>query len=130
MRLFRNFTRVLLIVFFIIGGYLYISGTAQAYYGLDSGQAFLDSTASETGIDTEADLNVQAARLAKSLFSVVGIAFLILMVYGGFTWMTARGEEEKIGTAKKNIFTAIIGMTIMISAYAITQLILSGILGG
>lgn len=54
---------------------------------------------------------------------LVGIIFLILMVYGGFLWMTARGESEPVEKAQKIIKAAIIGIIIVMSAYAITVLV-------
>ena len=51
---------------------------------------------------------------------MVGLIFLILMIYAGYLWMTARGEEGPIETAKKIITSSIIGFVLVASAYAIT----------
>ena len=50
----------------------------------------------------------------------VGIVFFLLTIYGGFLWMTARGNEQQIATAKDLLFSAIIGLLIVLAAYAIT----------
>ena len=44
---------------------------------------------------------------------------VIMIMYGGFYWMVAGGNEEKIEKAKKNISGAIIGMVIIVLAWAI-----------
>lgn len=55
--------------------------------------------------------------------SFLGVIFLILMIYGGFLWMTAAGEESKVEDARKIIRNAIIGLVIIISAYGITEFV-------
>jgi hypothetical protein len=54
------------------------------------------------------------------VLSLTGIIFLALTVYAGFLWMTARGNDEQIGTSKKIITAAAIGLAITLMAYAIT----------
>jgi len=57
--------------------------------------------------------------------SLLGLIFLVLMVYAGFLWMTARGEEAPVEKARKIIINSIIGLVIVICAYAITALVTS-----
>ena len=49
------------------------------------------------------------------------------MVYAGYLWMTARGEEEKITKAQNIIKGTIIGLIVVMSAYAITYFVTSGL---
>ncbi len=58
------------------------------------------------------------------VLSFVGVIFLILTIYAGFTWMTAGGNEEKIKKAKKLLTNSIIGLIIALGAAAITNYIL------
>lgn len=58
-------------------------------------------------------------------FSMVGVIFLILMVYAGYLWMMAQGNEEQVTKAKALIRSSIIGLIIAVSAYAITWFIFS-----
>jgi hypothetical protein len=43
---------------------------------------------------------------------------------GGFEWMTAGGNEEKTTEARKRIIAGVIGLAIILSAYAIAQFVL------
>jgi hypothetical protein len=45
------------------------------------------------------------------------------MLYAGYNWMTAAGDEQKVEKAKDTITRAIIGIIITVSAYAITYFI-------
>lgn len=59
----------------------------------------------------------------KILLSLVGIIFIVLIIYAGYTWMMARGNEAEAEKAKSTITRAIIGLFIVLSAYAITSFI-------
>jgi len=52
--------------------------------------------------------------------TMVGLIFFVLMIYAGYLWFTARGEDEPIQKAQKIIKSTIIGFVVIASAYAIT----------
>lgn len=58
----------------------------------------------------------------KLVISFLGVIFLGLIIYAGSLWMTARGNEQDVTKAKEIIYGAAIGLVIILSAYAITQL--------
>ncbi|MCG2701066.1 hypothetical protein L6267_02785 [Candidatus Parcubacteria bacterium] len=62
--------------------------------------------------------------IIQTALTFLGVIFLILMIYGGYLWMTARGNEEQSGKAKNTIVAAIIGIVIVLSAYAISYLVI------
>ncbi len=59
----------------------------------------------------------------QAVLGLMGTIFLVLMLYAGYHWMTARGEEEKVSIAKDTITRAIIGLIIVVGSYAIWALI-------
>lgn len=74
---------------------------------------------------TETDISNVVGKAINAALTLVGITFLILMVYAGYLWMTARGEEAPIENAKKIVRAAIIGIVLVMSAYAITFFVTS-----
>jgi len=60
----------------------------------------------------------------------VGVLFFVLMLYGGITWMLARGNEEYSRKAIGTITAAIIGLIIIAGSYAITQFVFNAATGG
>jgi hypothetical protein len=64
------------------------------------------------------------------LLGFVGVIFLILMVYAGFMWMLARGNEQAIEKSKHLMESAIIGLVIVLAAYGITVFVMERLLGG
>lgn len=60
----------------------------------------------------------------NGFFSLLGIIVIGLILYSGFVWMTARGNEAKVTKAKENLIDAFIGLLIIIGSYALTAFIL------
>ncbi len=57
----------------------------------------------------------------------LGIIFLVLMLYAGFLWMTAQGDEGKVKKAREMITQAIIGIVIITAAFAISNFVLTSL---
>jgi hypothetical protein len=74
------------------------------------------------------DIPTLIGKIIQIVLSFVGVIFFILIIYAGFLWMTAGGNEEQVTKAKKLITSAAVGLIIVISAYAITYFILSQLL--
>ena len=51
----------------------------------------------------------------------LGVLFFLLALYGGFLWMTARGDTEQVQKGKDILINAITGLVIVMLAYAITR---------
>lgn len=66
---------------------------------------------------------IVAARIINAGLGVLGILMVIYFVYGGVMWMTAGGESNKIDTAKGSIRSAIIGLIIVVLAFAIASFV-------
>ncbi len=81
------------------------------------------------GYSAGATLGSVVAVIIKGFLGVLGIIFVILMIVAGFNWMTAAGEEEKINKAKDTLRAAIIGLIIVVSAYAITYFVFENLPG-
>ncbi len=64
------------------------------------------------------------------ILSLLGIIFVFLMVYSGYTWMTASGDEKKVEKAQQTIKVAIIGLIIISATYAIWQFLFKALLKG
>ena len=65
--------------------------------------------------------------IIKTVLSILGIIFLVLIIMAGFKWMTAGGNEKQIQDAQATMKTAIIGLIIVLAAYSITYFIFNKI---
>jgi len=69
------------------------------------------------------------SKVITTALTFVGVIFLVLAIYGGYIWMIARGNEQEIEKAKNTLIAAIIGMVIVVAAYAISYYVINA-LGG
>ncbi|MBI5732116.1 MAG: hypothetical protein HY982_02025, partial [Candidatus Magasanikbacteria bacterium] len=82
----------------------------------------LGAAAEKSGL-TATDPRETVTRIIFILLGVLGTVFLGLIVYAGYLWLTAGGEEEKIREAKKYLFNGVIGLIIILAAFGITILV-------
>lgn len=106
---------------------------------LTSDQALAASQATDYGLKAAADeAHIQsnyskdalpglAGTVIGSLLSVMGVIFFILMTYGGFLWMTARGNEDQITRGRETIIAAVIGILIVVGSYGLTRFVLKSV---
>jgi len=73
------------------------------------------------------DIRVMIARIINIALGLLGIVALLLILYGGFLWMTAGGNEENVDKAKKVLINAVIGLAIILTSFAISQFILNAL---
>ena len=86
--------------------------------------AGLEATAGIAGVNSgETDPALVIGKALEILISILGIIFLIIVVYGGITWMTAQGDPKTVTKGKDMIIEGIIGMAICLGAYAISYFV-------
>ncbi|MBU1202587.1 pilin [Patescibacteria group bacterium] len=57
----------------------------------------------------------------------LGILATLIILLGGFKWMTSQGNTEKVDEAKKLIGAGIVGLVIILTAYAISRFVLQSL---
>lgn len=65
-----------------------------------------------------------AQRVINIVFSFLGIIAVMVIVYAGFLWLTAGGEEDKAKQGRTLLFQAAIGVIIVLSAWLIAYFII------
>ena len=94
-------------------------GHAQTTSTIDIGIG--DEISSRVAINS--DLGTFITRVFSAIIIVAGIATFVYMIYGGVQWITSGGEKDKIKEARDKITQAIIGLAVVVSAWAIFRLI-------
>ncbi|MBU2542299.1 pilin [Patescibacteria group bacterium] len=77
----------------------------------------------KTGLGKQ-DIRDTIAKIINVGLGMLGVVAVVIMLWGGFRWMTAGGNDEKVGEARKIIFAGIIGLAIVLSAWAIARFVL------
>lgn len=119
---------VVLVSFGLVGYLINSVNAEEPPKGLKDATKNITETADKSGYNiSNKEIEPIIGTIIKSLLSFLGVIFFILTLYGGFLWMTSRGNADQVGKAKDIIITAIIGLAVVLFAYAITYLVVSAI---
>jgi hypothetical protein len=88
---------------------------------------FDDDFADNTGLG-QSDLKSSIGNIINVFLGFLGIIAVVITLMGGFKWMTAGGNDEKVAEAKRLLIAGIIGLAIILTAYAISSFVISSIL--
>ena len=100
---------------------LSLSLAGQAKAELDVG---LDEVENEIELGNT-DPRTMIASIINVAMGFLGIIAVVIILAGGFKWMTAAGNEDKVSEAKKLLASGVIGLVIVLSAWAIAQFVVS-----
>jgi len=90
----------------LLGKIKYNLGLAQSEANLPEGQV--------------GDFPELVGIIIKAALLFVGTIFLVIVIYGGFTWMTAGGNTDQVKKASSLIRNGVIGLLIIFVSYALT----------
>ncbi|MFA5358533.1 MAG: hypothetical protein WC310_01770 [Patescibacteria group bacterium] len=79
-----------------------------------------------TGL-TSTDIRTTVANIINVALGLLGILAVAIILVGGFKWMTALGNEDKVSESKKLIAAGVIGLVIIITAYAIAAFVINSL---
>lgn len=80
--------------------------------------------AAQTGLPDQ-DIKITIAKIIRIVIGFLGIIAVGLIMYAGWLWMSSEGNEEKVLKAKQVLKNAIIGLIIILSAFAIVSFIIN-----
>ncbi len=126
----RKFYLAVILVFFI-----FLAGNfcSAAFLKEDMNDKVVSEAAQagfDGGYDTSGDLLSLIQIVINTFLSIVGVLLLTYILYAGYNWMTAQGEEEKVNKAKDTLKRAIVGVIIIVAAYAISVFVMARLEAG
>ncbi len=71
------------------------------------------------------DLRTSIAGIINVILGFLGVIAVIIVLLGGFKWMTSQGASEKIDEAKKLIGAGVVGLAIVLAAFAVASFVLN-----
>ena len=75
----------------------------------------------------QADLQTTIGNIIRDILMLLGVVAVCIVLMGGFKWMTAGGNEEKVSEAKRLLLAGVIGLAIILSAWAISSFVVSSL---
>ncbi|KKU48093.1 MAG: hypothetical protein UX68_C0022G0018 [Parcubacteria group bacterium GW2011_GWA2_46_9] len=70
-----------------------------------------------------------AVNISKLILGVLGSVTLLFFIYGGFVWITAAGNTQRIEQGKKVFESALVGLIIVLSSWLIIYFITAALTG-
>ncbi|MFA6132105.1 MAG: hypothetical protein WC702_03555 [Patescibacteria group bacterium] len=104
-----------------------LMASAAVPTGLSGANTGLTNIATSANIQNSGDLTVLIGKGINVILGLLGILFLIFVLYAGFLYLTAQGADEPVKKAKKLLTNSIIGLVIIIAAYAISNYVIGAL---
>ena len=73
------------------------------------------------------DIRTVISQVINIIMGFLGVIAIIIILLGGFKWMTAGGNEEKVAEAKKLMISGVIGLVIVLAAYGIALFVVTAL---
>mgnify|MGYP001570907498 FL=1 len=70
-----------------------------------------------------------AVEVAKFIFGIAGSLALVMIIVGGFQWVTSGGSSDGIEKGKKTLTAAVVGLLIIFGAWVFVNTILATLTG-
>ena len=115
---FKSISSLLILVALLILPYFVFAESTSTTLGT------LSTVATQGGYQGQGNgdqklLSSALGTVIAGALSLLGAIFIILVIIGGYLWMTAGGNEEKVSKAQSYIKQAAIGLIITLSTWAI-----------
>ncbi len=91
------------------------------------GDLGLNTIAQNAGLGQN-NLYQTVGSVIKIILSLLGVVAIVLVIYGGFKWMTSGGSEKDVDAAKGILLSGVIGFVIILSAYALSSFVIGSLL--
>ena len=66
----------------------------------------------------------KVTRPINTLLYIVGVLAVVMVIYGGFTYMTSTGDAAKVHKGKTILIYSLVGLAIAVLAYAIINFVI------
>lgn len=119
----KQLAKQMLIVFgLMVGAITLATMLPAAHAGFITGGDNPENISIATG--GEGSIRALVLRIVNFFLGFLGILAVIMVIYGGVTYVTAAGADEAIGNAKKIILYSLVGIIIILLSFAIVNTVL------
>lgn len=113
-----------LIVFGLMTGALSLMSFAPSVFavGLLEGTSQVEAVSTATGGETT--IRGLVLTIVNYFLGFLGLLAVIMVIYGGVTYVASAGNDEAVGKAKKIIMYAVIGLIIVLLSFVLVRAVL------
>lgn len=122
---FKNKILFFIIIFltsFFVFNFVFADNLSNSF-----GSKKIMQSASKMGFNTSGGAQIEdvVGIVISSILGFLGVIFGILIIYGGFLWMMAGGNDQEVDKAKKIIKNAAVGLIVVLLSYGLSWLVLN-----
>ena len=126
----KNLTAFAVVAMLLVSAFV-VSVPAHATGNLTAGDLWGDANI-QANVQTETGLGDKdpreiAAAVIRVMLGFLGIIAVLIILYAGFLWMTAAGNEDKITQAKGMMSAGVIGLIIVLAAFGIATFVMNAL---
>lgn len=119
----KQLVKQILIVFgLMVGAITLATMLPAAHAGFITGEDNPANISAATG--GEGSIRTLVLKIINFFLEFLGILAVIMVIYGGVTYVTAAGNDEAIGNAKKIILYSLVGIIVILLSFAIVNTVL------
>jgi heme/copper-type cytochrome/quinol oxidase subunit 2 len=116
----KNFAAVIGLVVVLVPA-LFLALPALAQTPIETGMLYAENFELAS---SDQDPRDAAINIVRYLMTFLGIIAVVIILYGGFMWMTAAGNEDRVASAKKIISAGAIGLVVILAAFFIVTFVI------
>lgn len=105
-----------------------LSAAMPALAAIDPWAGTEEEVQGEIGFEDAKDPRVIAGSVINIMLGFLGIIAVVIILLGGFKWMTATGNDDKIGEAKKLMIAGVIGLIIVLASWGLATFVLKNLI--
>ena len=111
-----------------VGGSIYIpyEGPVFTGPGLEGG-ALLTENELDDNVSKERDVKVLIIGWTNFLLQVTALLAVVALVYAGFLYVTAGGDDSRMESAKKIVIWVVVGILVILGSYAIVNTVMEAV---
>ena len=85
-----------------------------------------DDVEASLGLGNEDPRDIIAS-VVSVLLGFLGIIAVLIILFAGFRWMTAGGNEDNVSSAKKMMTAGVIGLVIVLASFGLSQFVIEAL---
>ena len=122
----KSFFISIIVVLFVAGGAGAQKFLEQSYYDAEKMAGSAGYSPTSEG-NTQSDLIETIMNVVNVILGLIGVVLTMIILWAGWQYMMAGGDQKQIEESVLRIRNAIIGLAIILSAYGITILVFSSL---
>lgn len=121
----KKFLVFIFLLFFVAAGFLIINPVGAADNPAGQDDIFNNLNTAAGPLSGGTDLMNLIGNIIRVFLGILGVVAVCYIIYGGYLWLTAQGNDSQVTKAKGIIKNALIGVVVIFASWAIAEFVIS-----